>query len=303
MKMNSKFESLKDFTKANEYRIKEAKYALYQIKRSPLFIIGIIIVATIIFLAIFAPFLVPYPKDVMEKVHTSESFKPPSNEHLFGTDSMGRDIFSRIIYGSRISLRVGIIVVILSLAIGVPLGGIAGYMGGIADDIIMRICDVFLSFPYILLPVVLSAAMGPNLTHAMIAIALTWWPWYVRIIRGQALSIKEKTFIEAAEAIGVKKIRIITNHLLPNTVSAVIVQASMDIGYAILATAALGFIGTGAQPPTPEWGLMIASERNYFLEYWWPATFPGLAILISVLGFNLIGDGLRDILDPKLRRS
>lgn len=301
--MKSKHKLLKNLIEANEYRIKEARYSLYQIRKSPLFMIGIIIASTLIFCAIFAPYLVPYPEDVVDKVHIKDSFKPPSNEHLFGTDSMGRDIFSRIIYGSRISLRVGIIVVILSLAIGVPLGGIAGYIGGITDDIIMRICDVFLSFPYILLPVVLSAAMGPNLTHAMIAIALTWWPWYVRIIRGQALAIKEKAFIEAAEAIGVKKIKIIINHLLPNTVSAVIVQASMDIGYAILATAALGFIGTGAQPPTPEWGLMIASERSYFLEYWWPATFPGIAILISVLGFNLIGDGLRDILDPKLRRS
>jgi peptide/nickel transport system permease protein len=293
---------VKDWKKRNEYRIKELRYTLYQIKRSPLFVVGIIIIASLIFVAIFAAFLAPYPDDVVKKVHTDQRYLPPSSEHLMGTDGLGRDIFSRIIYGTRISLKVGIGVVALALLIGIPLGGIAGYMGGIVDEIIMRVCDVFLSFPYILLPVVLSAALGPNLTNAMIAIALTWWPWYVRIIRGQALSIKEKTFIEVSRAIGLKSRKIITKHLLPNTISAVIVQASMDVGYAILATAALGFIGAGAQPPTPEWGLMISVERVYFLEYWWPATFPGVAILLSVLGFNLIGDGLRDILDPKLRR-
>ena len=154
-----------------------------------------------------------------------------------------------------------------------------------------------------LLPIILSAAMGPNLTNAMIAIALTWWPWYVRIIRGQALSVKEEKFIEAARAVGVRRYKIVLKHLLPNTISAVIVQASMDVGYAILATAALGFIGAGAQPPTPEWGLMISVSRVYFIEYWWPATIPGIAILLSVFGFNLIGDALRDILDPKLRRG
>lgn len=297
------FRFLENWKKRNEYRLKEYKYALHQIKQSPLFLVGITIIALLFFIAIFAPFLAPYPKDATEMVHLDQRFEPPSRAHLLGTDDLGRDILSRIIYGARISIKVGIGVVILGLAIGVPLGGIAGYFGGRTDEIIMRICDIFLSFPYILLPVILSAAMGPNLTHAMIAIALTWWPWYVRIIRGQTLAIKEKTYIEVAQAIGVRRTKIITKHILPNTISAVIVQASMDVGYAILATASLGFIGAGAQPPTPEWGLMIAVERSYFLEFWWPAAFPGLAILFTVLGFNLIGDGLRDILDPKLRRA
>jgi peptide/nickel transport system permease protein len=294
---------LEKWKSRNEYRLKEYKYTLYQIKRSPLFLIGILIVAFLLIFAIFAPFLAPYPEDASENTHLDRRYEPPSREHWLGTDGLGRDILSRIIYGARISLRVGVGVVALSLLIGVPLGGIAGYTGGITDEIIMRICDIFLSFPYILLPVILSAAMGPNLNHAMIAIALTWWPWYVRIIRGQTLAVKEKTYIEVAQAIGVKRTKIITKHILPNTISAVVVQASMDVGYAILAAAALGFIGAGAQPPTPEWGLMIAVERAYFLEFWWPAAFPGLAILLVVLGFNLIGDGLRDILDPKLRRA
>lgn len=297
------FHLLENWKTRNEYRLKEFKYALHQIKQSPLFLMGIIIIALLLFIAIFAPFLAPYPKDATGNVHLGQRYDPPSKAHLLGTDGLGRDILSRLIYGARISIWVGIGVVTLSLAIGVPLGGIAGYFGGRTDEIIMRICDIFLSFPYILLPVILSAAMGPNLTHAMIAIALTWWPWYVRIIRSQTLAIKEKTYIEVARAIGVRRTKIITKHILPNTISAVIVQASMDIGYAILAAASLGFIGTGAQPPTPEWGLMIANERSYFIEYWWPAAFPGLAILIAVLGFNLIGDGLRDILDPKLRRA
>lgn len=301
--MEWKLEFITKWKKRNEYRIKEINYALYQIKRSPLFIMGIILVGALFLMAVFAPLLAPYPNDVTKEVHTEQRYEPPSKEHLFGTDGLGRDILSRIIYGSRISLRVGIGVVALALAIGVPLGGIAGYFGGLVDEIIMRTCDVVLSFPYILLPIILSAALGPNLTHAMIAIALTWWPWYVRIIRGQALSVKEETFMEVSKAIGLKKHKIILKHLLPNTISAVIVQASMDVGYAILATAALGFIGAGAQPPTPEWGLMIAVERVLFIEHWWPVTFPGVAILLSVLGFNLIGDGLRDILDPKIRRT
>ena len=196
-----------------------------------------------------------------------------------------------------------ILAVLLAMLIGVPLGAIAGSTGGIIDNIIMRITDIFLSFPSLLLAIVIAAFAGPNLQNALIAIAVSWWPWYARIVRGQAISLKERQFVRAAKAIGTKPMTIIFRHIVPNCIAPVIVQASMDMGGIILTLASLSYLGLGAQAPTPEWGLMINTSKNYFLNAWWYSVFPGLAIFMTVLAFNLIGDGLREILDPKTRNK
>ena len=272
---------------------------LHELFKSPLVIFGLGVVLVVVFLAIFAPYIAPYNPT---EIHFDAVTMPPSSSFLLGTDDMGRDILSRIIYGARIDLLVGLLTIIGAVAIGLPLGAIAAYRGGWTDEIVMRITDMFLSFPSLVLAMALAAALGPGLIHAMEAMLITWWPWYTRLIRGQVLSIKENTYVESAKALGTSDLRIIFRHVLPNSLSPVIVQGTMDIGNAILTAAALSFIGLGAQPPQPEWGAMITIGRNYIQQYWWMATFPGLAILLTVWGFNLFGDGLRDSLDPRLRR-
>lgn len=280
---------------------KRLREAARRAKRNPLTVVGLLMVALVIVLAIFAPWIAPHPRDI-QAVHPNDQFRPPSLEHLFGTDEMGRDIFSRVIFGTRISLRIGTLVVVLALAIGLPLGIIAGTFGGMLDEILMRVTDIFLSFPPLLLAMAISAALGPRLENAMIAIAIAWWPWYARLIRSEAVSIRERAYVEAARAVGTSWPRILVRHVLPNSLAPVIVQASMDFGSVILTSASLSFLGLGAQPPTPEWGLMINVGRTFFLTHWWIVTFPGLAILLAVLAFNLTGDGLREILDPKADR-
>lgn len=282
-------------------RIEEYNLIVDLLRKNPLSLAGIVIVLSLILVAVFAPIIAPYPNDVTD-VHLEKSLRPMSWQHPFGTDDMGRDIFSRVILGSRISLEIAIMVIAISLAVGIPLGAIAGYMGGWIDETIMRVTDMFLAFPSILLAMAIAAALGPSLTNTMIAISLTWWPWYTRLVRGQALSLRERTFVEAAKAMGVSQKRIIFQHILPHTFSSVIVQISMDVGYVIITAAGLGFVGLGAQPPAPEWGLMISIGRTFMPQWWWYATFPGLAIMIVVLGFNFLGDALRDIMDPRLRR-
>ena len=198
-------------------------------------------------------------------------------------------------------METALIAVGLALLVGIPLGAIAGYYGGFIDELIMRITDIFLGFPPLLLAIAISAFLGPSLKNAMLAIAVSWWPWYTRIVRGQAVSLRERQFVKAAKAIGTPSSMIIFTHIVPNAIAPVIVQTSMDIGGVILTIASLSFLGLGAQPPTPEWGLMISTSRNYFLNAWWYSIFPGLAIFFTVLAFNLLGDGLREILDPKTR--
>jgi peptide/nickel transport system permease protein len=227
----------------------------------------------------------------------------PSVEHYFGTDELGRDIFSRVLFGTRISLNTALLAVGISMLIGIPLGAIAGASEWYIDESIMRITDIFLSFPNLLLAIVIAATLGPSLQNAIVAIAVSWWPWYTRIVRGQAISLRERQFVKAAQAIGTPHYKIVFRHIIPNCVAPVIVQASMDVGGVILTIAALSFLGLGAQAPTPEWGLMINTSRTYFLTAWWYSFFPGMAIFVSVLVFNLLGDGLREVLDPKTRKK
>lgn len=289
--------------KSLEPRIRELKYSLKLLNKNKLSMIGGLVILGFIIVAIFAPYVALYPEDAGAVNKIENQLQPPSLEHPFGTDRFGRDIFSRIVYGARISLYIGIVAIGLALLIGVPLGALAGSIGGYVDEAIMRVVDTFLSFPPLLLALAISAALGPTLTNMMIAIAIAWWPWYTRIIRSEALSVKEKPFVEAAEAMGESKIKIAFKHVLPNSITGVIVQSSMDFGSIIITAASLSFLGLGAQSPTPEWGRIIASHRDYFLTQWWTVVFPGLIILIFVFSFNIFGDGLRDILDPKTRRE
>ncbi len=255
---------------------------------------------SIVVLALLAPyvgFADPTQIDFAQKL------LPPSAEHWFGTDGLGRDIFSGVVHGARVSLLVALGVVVIAAGIGIPIGLVAGYAGGWLDTIFMRISDVFLAFPPLLLPITLSALLGPGLFNALIAVAISWFPWYARIVRSTVLSVKSELYVQAARAIGTPPLSIAVRHVLPNSLSPVIVQASMDFGFAILTTASLSFIGMGAVPPTVEWGLMVASSRSVFLEYWWTAMFPGMAIFLTVFFANVLVDSVRDSLDPKLERK
>lgn len=282
--------------------LKRLPYTYYLIRRNSLTTGGVSIVLLLVVVALLAPWIAPYPEDALGATRIKDKFRPPSLSHLFGTDELGRDILSRVVYGARISLGIGTLAIGLALTIGVPLGVIAGYVGGTVDEVIMRVVDVFLSFPPLLLALAISAMLGPTLTNVMIAIAIAWWPWYTRLLRSEAVSIRERDYVQAAKAMGASWERIVFKHVLPNGITPIIIQASMDFGSIILTSASLSFLGLGAQPPTPEWGLMVSVGRTYFLTYWWIVTFPGLTIFLTVLGFNLVGDGLREILDPKLRR-
>jgi peptide/nickel transport system permease protein len=279
----------------------ETKRVLKILIKNPLSIAGFIIVLVFFVIAAFAPLLVPYPQDIMGGVRVKYRHLPPSAQHPFGTDEVGRDLFSRVLYGTRISLQIGVIVIGVGAGIGVPLGLIAGFFGGWIEQLIMRVTDVFLAVPGILLAIAIVSVLGPGITNAMIALSLVWWQGYVRLIYGKVKAIREESYVEAGRAIGLSSWRIMFRHVLPNCASPFLVKASMDMGMAILHAAGLGFIGIGAQPPMPEWGAIISEGRRYLSVAWWHATFPGLAIWLTVLGFNFLGDALRDALDPKTR--
>jgi peptide/nickel transport system permease protein len=301
MKENMRSQTALDRWKTeHRAQIDEFSFIIGTLMRNPLSVLGLLIVTGIVVMAL-ASFVIQ-PLAVWETSNLEQKLLPPTLQHLFGTDDMGRDILRRVLSGSRISIEIGVVVVTIAIGIGVPLGLVAGFLGGKVDEIIMRTTDMFLSFPPLLLALFIAAALGPSITNAMAAISITWWPWYTRLVRSQTLSLKEEAFVEAARSLGAGNARIAFLHILPNCWAPIIVQASLDVGYAILTAAALGFIGVGAQAPAPEWGLMISQGRIYLPRYWWPSTFPGLAILVAVLGFNLLGDALRDLLDPRLRR-
>jgi len=269
--------------------------------RSASSMLGLGLVAAFLLLAAVGPFIVPYPEDGRGAVHLDQKLRPPSARHWFGTDEVGNDVYTQVILGARVSLKVGLIITVVAALIGVPLGVIAGYLGGVLGEAIMRVTDLFLSVPGLVLALAIVGALGPGIVNAMIALSLVWWPGYVRLVHGKTLALRGEVFVEAARAVGTGRLRIVFVHILPNCLSPITVKASMDMGLAILAAASLGFIGLGAQPPTPEWGAMISHGRNYLPTWWWYSAFPGLFIYLTVLGFNLLGDGLRDILDPKSR--
>lgn len=266
--------------------------------RSPLTVAGLVIIAIFVFLALAAPLLAPYEPSAQK---LSQRLKPPTAEHVMGTDQLGRDLWSRLLYGARISLTVGLVVVVSAGVGGTLVGLVAGYLGRAIDELLMRVTDVFFSFPALILAMAIAGALGPSLINAMIAIAVVSWPVYARLARAQVLSLRSREFIIAAESIGAPTWRILARHLLPNALAPLLVQASFDMGGAILAAAGLSFIGFGAQPPTPEWGVMISEGRKYVSTHPWLSLFPGIAILMTVAAFNLVGDGLRDALDPRLR--
>ncbi len=270
--------------------------------RSKISAIGFWIIVSLVIIAVFAPLITPYPEQAKGAPNLEERLLPPSASHPFGTDHLGRDVLSRVIYGTRTSMIMGFSVVLLAVLIGLPLGLIAGYFGGKVDLVIMRITDIFLAFPPLLLALLIASTIGRGMINAILALAISWWPWYTRLVRGMAISVKERPYVEAAKSMGIGSIKIILRHILPNSVSPLIVQATMDIGSAILEAAALSFLGLGVQPPTPDWGLMISEGKDYFLNYPWYPVFPGLAILITVMAFNMLGDALRESLDPRLRR-
>lgn len=270
----------------------------FLILRSPLAVIGFVLISIFIFAAVTAPLISPYTPD---KQSLSQRLKPPSVDHWLGTDNLGRDVLSRMIYGAQNSLKVGVFVVVTAGIFGSVVGMLAGYFGGWSDELLMRVTDIFFAFPGLILAMAIAAALGQSLENAMIAIAVVSWPVYARLIRGQVLSLRQREFIEAARCIGVQPWRIMFRHLLPNTLAPLLVQGTFDLGGAILTAAGLGFIGFGAQVPIPEWGRMIADARSAVSTQPWLPFFPGFAILLTVAAFNFIGDGLRDVLDPRLR--
>jgi len=278
------------------------RHVLNVIARDPLSLASTIVLVVFILMAIFAKQVAPYPEEGAGKTNVDNTMLAPSSEHIFGTDRLGRDGLSRVIVGARSALIVPIGVVAFAVLLGAPLGAIAGYKGGWMDEAIMRITDLFLAFPSLLLAMAIVSALGRGLENAAIALVISWWPWYTRLVRGVTISLRQRYFVEAAQAIGVSDWVIILRHILPNTISPILVQATVDMGTVILAMGGLAFLGLGTQPPNPDWGLMVSEGRSYILEQWWIATFPGIAIFIVVLAFNLLGDTLRDIFDPRQYR-
>jgi peptide/nickel transport system permease protein len=265
-------------------------------------VLGLAIVLFGLFVAVFADQLAPHP-DAAFSSNLLLRFKPPSAEHWFGTDNLGRDIFSRVILGTRSAFIIAITVVGSAMLIGVPLGLLAGHLGGWRTETIMRVTDIVLAVPQLILALALAQLMKPGLVTAMVALSLTYWPFFTRTVYAETRRLKSSLFVEALQGVGASTTRILFLHVLPNAASPIIVRATIGMGFTILTAAVLGFLGVGATPPDPDWGLAIAESRKFLPETWWFATFPGLAILIAVLGFNLLGDGLRDLVDPRLRRS
>lgn len=272
-----------------------------RLKRNKMAVLGLVILIILVLLAVFADVIANYD-NVVIKQNLAHRLQGPSAAHWLGTDEFGRDIFARLVHGTRVSLQVGIVAVGISIVIGGILGAVAGYYGGKLDNTIMRVMDIFLAVPSILLAIAIVSALGPSIINLMLAISISSVPSYARIVRASVLSIRDQEFIEAAKAIGASNTRIIFRHIIPNSLAPVIVQATLGVASAILSTAGLSFIGLGIQPPAPEWGSMLSGGRQYLRYAWWVTTFPGVAIMITILSLNLLGDGLRDALDPRLKQ-
>ena len=261
-----------------------------------LFKVGLFICLSWVFIAMFAPYIVPHSPIAQDM---SARFMPPSAQNLFGTDELGRDVFSRVLVGSRISITAGLVTVSITILMGLLYGGIAGYIGGIVDDIMMRVAELISSFPPLILAMVIAAALGPSIFNSVFAMVIIWWPNYARLMRSMVITLKENEYIVAAKTLGASHVRILYKEILPNSIGPLLVMATLDIGNAILTFAGLSFLGLGTQPPTPEWGAMVADGVNT-INYWWISTFPGVAIFMISIAANFVGDGLRDYMDPKL---
>lgn len=278
--------------------------ASWHFGRDRLAVVSLIVIVVIVLMAIMAPIVTPYPDEGRGATNIAQKLLPPSLEHPFGTDSLGRDILSRVIYGARTALVAGLAIVLIGAIFGTCLGAAAGYLGGWIDEAIMRVTDVFLAFPPLLLAMTVAVVLQPTLGNSIIAIAITWWPWYARIARGQAVSVRERRYVQAARGIGVAQPVIIFRHILPNIMTPISVQAMLDIGLAILTVTALGFVGLGVPQPTADWGAMISEGRGYVQSgRWWVPTFPGLMLFLTIMAFNLVGDAIHVATNPQTRRA
>ncbi|SLN76159.1 nickel transporter permease [Oceanibacterium hippocampi] len=284
--------------RAARYRSWGDSYTLW--RRNPITVAGTLIIVFLVLVAAAAPLLATH--DPYNQI-LSDRLLPPSAEYWFGTDNLGRDIYSRIVYGSRLTILIAVLVALISGPIGLLVGVLAGYVGGATDEVLMRLSDIFLAFPKLILAIAFAAALGTGLENMIIAISVANWPGYARLVRAETLAIRNSDYIQAIRVLGASHARIMLRHVTPMCFSTLIVRVSLDMGAIILIAAGLGFLGLGAQPPAPEWGLMVSDGRNYLVDQWWVSTLPGMAILIVVLGFNLLGDGIRDILDPRQRQG
>jgi len=269
-------------------------------RRNRLMVVGTGIIMFLLLVAAFAPLLATH--DPYEQI-LADRLQPPSTQHYFGTDSLGRDIYSRVVFGSRVTLSIAILVAAISAPLGLVIGVLAGYFGKAIDEILMRLSDIFLAFPKLILAIAFAAALGPGVENAIVAISIANWPSYARLARAETLSVRNNDYIQVIRSMGAGNLRIMVGHITPMCMSSIIVRLSLDMGTIILTAAGLGFLGLGAQPPVPEWGLMVSDGRQFLVDQWWVSTLPGIAILIVVMGFNLMGDGIRDILDPHQRQS
>ncbi|HWX50857.1 MAG TPA: ABC transporter permease [Roseomonas sp.] len=275
---------------------------LRRLARDRAAMLGVLLIGTLLLVALLAPVLAPYPEDVWQ-FHTPRRLLPPAPDRLFGTDRMGSDVFSRILFGARITLSLAVIAVGSAVVIGVPIGLVAGYYRNWFSELLMRLSEIFLAVPQIVLAIAIAQTLGPSIQNVILALSITYWPFWARLVYAETRSMRNEVFVESAIALGASPWRVMVLHILPNIASPIIVRTSIGMGATILTAATLGFLGLGAPPPTPEWGRMIAESREYLPEAWWYALAPGLAIFLTVLGFNLLGDGLRDVLDPRTRRG
>ncbi len=282
----------------------ELRIIMKVIRRNPTALAGLVIVTCFVVVGIIAPYILTKPEDAWGLAyHISQRYLPPSPQHPFGTDAYGRDMFNRVLLGTRFSLIIAVGVVGIALIIGVPVGLVAGYLGGRVGTALMRVTDMFLAFPPLLLAIALAATLGRGLLNTIVALAISWWPWYARLIYVQVNSIKNLPYVDAARITGLSSTSIMFKHVLPNALTPVTVQAALDMGSAILEAAGLSFLGVGVPPPTPEWGLLVSLGWQSINRAWWISFFPGLAILVTVVGFNLLADGVREAMDPRLRKE
>jgi peptide/nickel transport system permease protein len=279
-----------------------AWFVLTRLTRDRSALLGLVLIALLVLSAVLAPVLATHPDDVFE-LHPAKRLRPPSAEAWMGTDRMGSDIYSRLLYGARITIVIGVIAVGASLLIGVPVGLVAGHRHGWLSDALMRVSDIFLAVPQVVLAIAIAQTLGPSLPNVILALSLTYWPWFARVVYAETRALQKEVFVESTSALGASPLRLTVLHVLPNIASPIIVRSSIGMGFTILTAAALGFLGLGPPPPTPEWGRTIAESREFLPDAWWYAAAPGLAIFLTVMGFNLLGDGLRDVLDPRLRRG